>query len=176
MNTKMKNMGHSVSAAALALAFVATASFAEAKTKQGDAFPTSVVPSLDGKSKIEIAKMKGKVVIVDFWASWCEPCKIELPALNALYKKYKDKGLVVIGVNLDEKKPDAMGFLKENPVQFPLAYDGDKQVLAKQVEIEKMPTSFILDKSGKVAVRHEAFREGDADKIEAEIKKLLAAK
>lgn len=150
---------------------------AQAKIKAGDVFPAGAVPSLDGKGTVEPAKMKGKVVIVDFWASWCEPCKIELPALNALYKKYKSKGLVVVGVNLDEKKTDAQAFLKDHPVDFPLAWDGgDKKVLAEKASIETMPTSFIVDKKGVISVRHAAFREGDEKKIEAEIVKLLKGK
>lgn len=155
----------------LALASLVTVT-AEAKLKEGDAFPSDAVPTLDGKGKVDISKYKGKVVVVDFWASWCEPCKIELPALNALQKKYKDK-LVILGVNLDEKKADANTFLKEHPVQLTLAYDGDKQVLAKKAEIETMPTSFIVDKKGVIKVRHTGFREGDAAKIEKEIKELL---
>jgi thiol-disulfide isomerase/thioredoxin len=165
-----------VCALGLAIGLLAGTNPAMAKLKEGAPFPKGVVPTLDGKGKVDITSLKGKVVIVDFWASWCEPCKIELPALNEMYKKYKSKGLVVIGVNMDEKKADAQAFLKEHPVQVPLAYDGDKQVLAKQIEIDKMPTSFIIDKKGKVAVRHEAFREGDAEKIEQEVKKLLAGK
>ena len=147
------------------------------KIKKGDAFPAGAIPALTGKGTVEPAKNKGKVVIVDFWASWCEPCKVELPALNALYKKYKSRGLVVIGVNLDEKKADALGFLKEHPVQIPLGYDGgEKKVLAEQAEIEVMPTSFIVDKKGIVSERHQAFRDGDAKKIEALVVKLLKEK
>lgn len=145
---------------------------AEAKLKKGDVFPSDAVPTLDGKGKLDISKYKGKVVIVDFWASWCEPCKIELPALNALQKKYKDK-LVVVGVNLDEKKADANAFLKEHPAAITLGYDGDKQVLAKKAEIETMPTSFIVDKKGVIQLRHQGFRAGDDAKIEKEITELM---
>jgi cytochrome c biogenesis protein CcmG/thiol:disulfide interchange protein DsbE len=167
---------HFVCTLGLVIGLLAGTTPAMAKLKEGAAFPKGVVPTLDGKGKVDISSMKGKVVIVDFWASWCEPCKIELPALNEMYKKYKSKGLVVVGVNMDEKKADALAFLKEHPVQVQLAYDGEKKVLAEQIEIDKMPTSFIVDKHGKVAVRHEAFRDGDAAKIEEEIKKLLAGK
>lgn len=148
-------------------------STSEAKLKKGDAFPAGAVPTLDGKGKIDLSKYKGKVVVVDFWASWCEPCKVELPALNALQKKYKDKGLVVLGINLDEKKADAQAFLKDHPVQLSLGYDGDKKVLPGKLEIETMPTSFIVDKKGVIAVRHEGFRDGDTAKIEKEIQELL---
>lgn len=149
---------------------------AQAKLKKGDAFPTDTVPMLNGKGQIDLSKYKGKVVIVDFWASWCEPCKIELPALNALNKKWKGKDVVIIGISLDEKKADALTFLKEHPVQFALGYDGDKKVLAQKADIETMPTSFIIGKNGKIAARHEAFREGDEKKIEAEVLNLLKEK
>lgn len=156
---------------ALSLLVVGTA---EAKLKKGDAFPTDVVPTLDGKGKLDISKYKGKVVIVDFWAQWCEPCQKELPALSALQKKYKDK-LVVIGMNLDEPKDKAAAvkFVKDHKAQVTLGYDGEKQLLAKKAEIETMPTSFIVDKNGVIAVRHEGYREEDAKKIEDHVKELL---
>ncbi len=146
---------------------------AEAKLKKGDVFPVVSLPTLNGKGSIDLAKYKGKVVIIDFWASWCEPCKIELPYLNKLAQKNKGKDFVVIGVNLDEKKADAMAFLKAHPVQLPMAYDGDKKTLVEKAEIEVMPTSFIIDKNGVIADRHEAFRSGDEAKIEKLVSELM---
>ena len=155
-----------------ALVFALSAT-AQAKLKKGDAFPFTSLPALNGKGSIDLAKYKGKVVIVDFWASWCEPCKIELPYLNGLAKKYQGKDVVIVGVNLDEKQADALTFLKAHPVQLPLAYDGVKKVLAEKAEIEVMPTSFIIDKKGIISERHQAFRDGDGEKIEKEVAELL---
>lgn len=153
----------------LGVTFIGAA--AEAKLKEGDDFPALKVAAFPGKPKVDAAKFKGKVVIVDFWASWCEPCKIELPALNKLHKKYKGK-LVVIGVNVDENLNDAKTFLKDHPVGFDLVHDkGQKN--AGELGIEKMPTSFILA-NGKIIKLHEAFRDGDEKKIDAEVKKLLS--
>lgn len=146
---------------------------AEAKLKEGQDFPALKVAAFPGKAKVDAAKYKGKVVIVDFWASWCEPCKIELPALNKLHKKYKGK-LVVIGVNVDEKINDAKAFLKDHPVDFDLVHDAG-QKNASELGIEKMPTSFILS-NGKIVKIHEAFRQGDDKKIDEEVKKLLSGK
>ena len=146
---------------------------AEAKLKKGDAFPLVSLPSLAGSGSIDLSKYKGKVVIVDFWASWCEPCKVELPYLDKLALKNKGKDLVVIGVNLDEKKAEAVAFLKSHPVQLPIAYDGEKKTLVEKAEIEVMPTSFIIDKKGVIADRHEAFRSGDEAKIEKLISELM---
>ena len=147
-----------------------------ARVKKGAEFPTEKLPLLSSGGSLDLASLKGKVVIVDFWASWCEPCKVELPALNDLQKRYGAKGLVVVGINMDEKPEDAKEFLKEHPLQLKLVYDGKAQVLAKKLDIDKMPTSFIIDRLGKVAERHEAFREGDGKKIEDEVLKLLAKK
>ncbi|MBN8539630.1 MAG: TlpA family protein disulfide reductase [Deltaproteobacteria bacterium] len=139
--------------------------------KEGDQFPIIKVSQFAGKDKVDMAKkLKGKVVIVDFWASWCEPCKIELPALAKLHKKYKGK-LVVIGVNVDDNMNDAKSFLKDHPVGFDLVHDKGQKV-SQELGIQKMPTSFILSE-GKVVKVHEAFREGDDKKIDAEIKKIL---
>ncbi len=144
---------------------------ADAKLKEGEEFPLIKVSQFAGKPKVDLAKkLKGKVVIVDFWASWCEPCKIELPALAKLHKKYKGK-LVIIGVNVDDNLNDAKTFLKDHPVGFDLVHDKGQKVSA-ELGIEKMPTSFILS-NGKIVKVHEAFREGDEKKIDAEVKKLL---
>lgn len=160
----------------MTLAVLGFSEVAAAKIKEGSPFPSMALPKLGAKGTIDLAKLKGKVVVVDFWASWCEPCKLELPALDALYKKHRAKGLVIIGVNMDETPAEARTFLKERPVQFPHVYDGEKKALADKLELDKMPTSFILDRSGKIVVRHEAFRPGDEKKIETTILKLLKKK
>ncbi len=161
----------STSTVVLVLSFLLTPA-AEAKVKEGAEFPAFVTAPFPGAPKVDVDKlMKGKVVIVDFWASWCEPCKIELPALNALHKKYKGKGLVVVGVNVDDDIKEAKSFLKEHSVGFPLAYDKGKKMV-NTLEISTMPTSFILSE-GKIIKIHAGFRDGDEKKIEDEIKSLL---
>lgn len=143
----------------------------EAKLKEGAAFPELKVSEFPGSAKFDSKLIKGKVVIVDFWASWCEPCKVELPALNKLYLKYKDKGLVVVGVNVDDDPKDAKAFLAGTPVEFPLVFDKGKK-MAESIGVEKMPTSFILSKA-KIVKMHEAFHSGDDKKMETEILALL---
>lgn len=156
---------------ALLAAMLLFAPNAHAKLKEGMDFPSLKVAPFPGKPVVDAGKFKGKVVIVDFWASWCEPCKIELPALNKLHEKYKGK-LVVIGVNVDENLNDAKTFLKSHPVGFDLVHDkGQKN--AGELGIEKMPTSFILA-NGKIVKLHEAFRAGDEKKMDEEVKKLLS--
>src|SRR4051812_44649912 len=100
---------------ALAIALPLTAS-AGSKIKAGDAFPSFNVKELGKDSKVSMAKLKGKVVVLDFWASWCEPCKKEIPALNKIYGKYKSRGLSIVGINVDDAENTAQDFLKENKV------------------------------------------------------------
>lgn len=160
--------------AALTTVFALSFSFtpsANAKLKEGADFPTLVSAPFPGAPKVDAAKlMKAKVVIVDFWASWCEPCKIELPALNALHKKFKGK-VMIVGINVDDDINEAKSFLKEHGVSFPLAYDKDKKMV-NTLEISTMPTSFILSE-GKIVKIHSGFRAGDEKKIEEEIRSLL---
>lgn len=165
----------SILASLPAFAFVALAfpSFAGAALKEGDAFPKAKSERLEGGAFDFSSSLSGKVAIVDFWASWCEPCKIELPALNKLYKKHKAKGLVVIGVNVDETREDAKGFLKTHAVEFPIVFDGQKKELIGKVDVQTMPTSLVVDKSGKVHAIHKGYRDGDDKKFEKEIEALL---
>jgi thiol-disulfide isomerase/thioredoxin len=130
-----------------------------------------MVASIDGKS-ITTEMYKGKIVLVDFWASWCEPCKLSLPAYDKLQTKYKKKGLVVLGINVDEDESKARDFLNAHKVNFAVAYDPG-QKFAGQLEIATMPTSYVLDRKGNMKSVHQGFRDGDAKEIEKAIKKLL---
>jgi thiol-disulfide isomerase/thioredoxin len=145
---------------------------APAQLKTGDAFPDLTKFKLEGQLPASLA---GKVVIVDFWASWCSPCKASFPVLNELQKTYGDK-VVVIGVNVDEKRAEMDGFLKQHAADFTVVRDADKQLVAI-ANINTMPTSFVLDATGKVRSIHNGFH-GDTTKKQyvAEIDELLKAK
>jgi thiol-disulfide isomerase/thioredoxin len=99
---------------------------------------------------------KGKVVYIDFWASWCGPCKESFPWLNKIHQKYKDQGLVVVGINVDKEKSKADEFLKEHPAQFPIFFNADGS-LAKKFGVKGMPYSVIIDKKGQVIHSHIGF-------------------
>lgn len=124
-----------------------------AETKVGDTFPALSSFKLEGTLP---DTSKAKVVFVDFWASWCNPCRESFPVLNELAKKYADRGLVVIGVNLDETKSDMEHFLKSNPASFPVVRDASESV-AKKLGIRTFPSSFVLDKDGKVRFVHSGY-------------------
>ena len=138
---------------------------------KGAAAPEIALKTLSGEP-IKLSSLKGKVVLVDFWASWCAPCRESMPFLEKLSKSYKDQGLVVLGVNIDNDIDAARKFLKEMPVSFQVVNDAQKAV-AKAYAPPTMPSSYIIDKRGVVHVVHAGFRRADAAKIEAEIKSLL---
>ena len=99
----------------------------------------------------------GKVVVLDFWASWCVPCRRSFPWLNTMYEKYGDDGLVIVGVNLDLDRAEAERFLDEFPASFDIVYDEDKS-LAKQFEVIAMPSSYLIGRDGKILERHLGFK------------------
>jgi peroxiredoxin len=137
----------------------------------GEKMPKGALKDLHGKS-IAASELAGKVVIVDFWASWCAPCKQELPALEALYRKYKDKGLVVLGVSVDSDLDKAQALAKSLKLSFASTHDGS-HALAEQFDPPRMPSSYVIDQKGIVRHVHEGFRAGDEAKIEREIRALL---
>lgn len=139
----------------------------------GQRLPEIGLNDLSGR-KIDVASLQGKVVIVDFLASWCAPCKQELPVLEKLYKKYRDQGFVVVGVSVDEELVNLQGLLKQIKVSFPIVHDASKAV-AGRYKPPRMPSSYVVDRKGIVRYVHAGFRSEDAAKLEAEVKALLAA-
>ena len=121
----------------------------------------------------ELGELKGKVVLVDFWASWCVPCRHSFPWMNQMQQKYGAQGLQIIGVNLDDNKSAADKFLSETPAKFTLRFD-PAGTLARKFDVQTMPSSYILDSSGNVIAKHFGFKLGEADEYEAQIRAALA--
>lgn len=168
MNTSHRKT-HRLLALAAAGALL-TGSSALAAVKTGDAFPELSTVQFEGKLP---DNLKGKIVLVDFWASWCGPCKGSFPVLEELHKRYAGKGVVVLGINLDETKEAKEEFLAHHAVTFPIVRD-QKQQLVKQVGVATMPSSFILDGEGKVRFVHKGFHGASTQKeYEQEIEGLL---
>lgn len=138
----------------------------------GEPPPEINLPDLNNGKKISLAALRGKVVLVDFWASWCAPCKEEMPVLESLHKRFKDSGLVIIGVSVDNEAANAKKFLSSVKVSFPIVHDAGKTV-ADSFKPPRMPTSYVIDKTGKIRFIHAGFRKEDAKKLEDEITKLL---
>lgn len=123
-------------------------------------------------NKFDLNQYKNKVVYLDFWASWCGPCRKSFPWINEIQEKYKDKGLVVIGVNLDTDMAQAKEFLKSVPANFRLFSDPDGK-LAEKYKLIGMPSSFVLDGKGKVRHRHVGFKKSNIEDYEKSIVSLL---
>jgi thiol-disulfide isomerase/thioredoxin len=132
--------------------------------------PTFVLPG-DNKN-INLAKLKGKVVYLDFWASWCDPCRKSFPWMNEIQSRYGSKNFTVIAINLDANKKDATKFLGKINADFTIAYDPNGKVAAKY-NLKAMPSSYLIDKKGQLVFAHKGYREGDSAAIEEKIKKLL---
>jgi thiol-disulfide isomerase/thioredoxin len=121
----------------------------------------------------ELGAVQGKVVWVDFWASWCVPCRRSFPWMNTMHRKYSAQGLQIIAVNLDMDRALADGFLAQMPAEFAVQFDPAGK-LAKQFDVQAMPSSYVLDASGKVIAKHYGFKLGDADEYERQIQAALA--
>ena len=120
------------------------------------------------KSSINLSSYRGKLVYVDFWASWCDPCRKSFPWMTELQKRYK-KNLKVIAINLDEEREQAHKFLQKNRPGFTIAYDPAGKV-AEAYKVQGMPSSYLIDRRGQIASTHIGFRSKNKEAIEAEIK------
>jgi thiol-disulfide isomerase/thioredoxin len=159
-------------AGVLALALPAGGVRAATKLKAGDAFPDLNQFQLEGSLP---EALKGKVVLVDFWASWCGPCKASFPVMEALHQKYGKDGLVIIAVNLDDKREQMQEFLTQHTASFPIVRDAAKKLVGA-VNIGSMPSSFVVDRQGKIATVHSGFHGEETRKqYFAEIEALLKA-
>ncbi len=153
----------------LMLSLFVTSSFAEHLDQMSS---SCTLTTLDGKPAHNLQELKGKVVYVDFWASWCPPCVKSFPFLNQLDHDLKAKGLHVIGVNLDEKITDAQEFIAKHPVDFSIVADASKQC-AKGFEVMAMPTSYLIDRKGNIRHIHQGFRPGESEELRALVTQLV---
>jgi cytochrome c biogenesis protein CcmG/thiol:disulfide interchange protein DsbE len=119
----------------------------------GEKAPDFSLKSVDGKT-VKLSDFKGKIVIIDFWATWCPPCRRGIPDLVAIQNEFKDK-VVIVGISLDREKTikDVPGFVKDYGINYPIVY-GDDKVVMSYGGIQSIPTSFIVDKKGNVADMH----------------------
>lgn len=136
--------------------------------------PGFSLPARDGK-QLKLADFKGKVVYLDFWASWCGPCRKSFGWMNEAQAKYGAQGLQIIGVNLDEKEADAQNFLKETAAKFNVVFDQSGK-LPSTYGVKGMPTSFLIGRDGKVIAEHVGFKDADRTALEARIQSALEGK
>ncbi|MGX5201397.1 TlpA family protein disulfide reductase [Aliikangiella sp. IMCC44632] len=133
--------------------------------------PDFTLNSNSGKN-LRLSDFRGQVVLLNFWASWCGPCRQEMPILNDLHNKYSPLGFAVLGVNVDADSSKAIGYLKDTPVDFPVLYDPESKV-SEMYSVSAMPSTAIIDRDGNVRMVHPGYKSGDEDKYKAQIKKLM---
>ena len=162
------------SAQFLSALIIGSLSLVSYAVEEGELAPDFSLPSIHAdQPAIVLKELAGKSVYIDFWASWCAPCLKSLPLYNALYHKYKDQGLVVIAINVDNPVEDGLDFLIDTPLDFLIPADPDGET-AELFEVIGMPTSYLIDPDGTVSLVHMGFRDGDMEIITAAIEKSLA--
>jgi cytochrome c biogenesis protein CcmG, thiol:disulfide interchange protein DsbE len=135
------------------------------------AWLASPIPS--GADPVDLTALKGQVVYLDFWASWCAPCRESFPFMNHLQQTLAPQGLTVIAVNVDRNPADAEQFLRQHPAHFRVVFDS-QGVLPEKFAVHGMPSSFVIDRNGIVQFRHEGFRLTDRDALEQQLRTWLA--
>jgi len=153
-------------------AVLACSSLAVAAVEIGDSVPTVRGPRLD-KPGVSLPSPRHQVVYVDFWASWCVPCRQSMPVLDELFRKHGGAGFTVVGVNKDVTEADARRFLQSVKVTFPLITD-ETDVLARAFDVKAMPSGYLVDRKGVVRQVHRGFTSHSAAALESQILKLLA--
>jgi peroxiredoxin len=133
--------------------------------------PDFTLKAMDGRN-LRLHEQRGQVVMVNFWATWCAPCKQEMPHLNALYKKYKDSGFVLLGVNVDDDPSKAAAMAQSFGLAFPVLYDAGKTV-ARTYNLGAMPSTVLIDRDGVVRHIHRGYRDGLEATYEAQARALL---
>ena len=135
------------------------------------AAPAFTLQSTNGQ-QVSLAQFKGDVVMINFWASWCGPCRQEMPLLDSIYRKYKDMGFELIGVNVEPDSKSANAWLKATPVTYPILYDPQSKV-SQLYQVQAMPTTVIIDRTGAVRFLHRGYLPGDENAYLNSIRSLI---
>lgn len=155
---------------ALCLMLFSCASFASSVALSGQA-PDFALPA--GKKKpLKLSDFRGDVVMINFWASWCGPCREEMPLIQDLYKKYKKLGFTVYGVNVDANPKEAQPLLKQSKVTFPVGYDMKNKV-SELYKVDSMPSTVMVDRKGNMRFLHRGYKPGYEKDYEKQIRKLI---
>ncbi|MFZ2989562.1 TlpA disulfide reductase family protein [Ideonella sp.] len=133
--------------------------------------PNFVLRTLDGQN-LRLSEQRGQVVMLNFWATWCGPCREEMPQLNRLHDKYKGAGFALLGINVDEDPRQAAALAAKLGVKFPVLLDSDKQI-SKTYDLSAMPSTVLIDRDGKVRHVHRGYRDGVADLYDQQIRQML---
>ncbi len=164
-NTQSGYMRKSLAAALVLLATAVTAG-----TDQAPAPDFSL--KSDSGENLRLSELRGEVVLINFWASWCGPCRQEMPVLSELHDKYKAMGFTVLGVNVEENSDEARKLLKDMPVSFPVLFDNDSSV-SKQYDVAAMPSTVLVDRNGNMRYLHKGYKPGLEETYVQQVRSLL---
>tara|TARA_B100000676_G_C18053163_1_gene832557 strand:+ start:313 stop:804 length:492 start_codon:yes stop_codon:yes gene_type:complete len=156
---------------ALLIGALALVSASNALAAEGEKAPDFTLKTLDG-SNLKLSEQRGTVILLNFWASWCGPCRTEMPLLDALYEEYRDYGFTVLGVNLDENRDQANRLLDKIPVTFPVLFDPQNST-SEAYGVDAMPTTVLIDRNGVIRHHHRGYKDGYMDKYEHQVKELV---
>lgn len=156
---------------ALGLAAALHATLAGAAVAPQQPAPDFTLPSAEGRN-LRLAEQRGQVVLVNFWASWCGPCKVEMPHLNRLHDKYRAMGVTLLGVNIDDDPRHGAATAARWGVKFPVLLDADKRV-SRLYDLGAMPSTVLIDRDGRVRFLHRGYREGMEQLYEQQLRELV---
>jgi len=167
LGTKNNKVNVGLALLASVMFFVSTGQAGEIQGKA----PDFTLKSASGKN-LKLSEHRGEVVLLNFWASWCGPCRKEMPYLEQIQEKYADYGFTVMGVNVEEDSSKAKKMLKDIPVSFPILYDTSNSV-SKAYKVSAMPTTVIIDRDGNMRYLHKGYKGGDEATYKQWVKKLI---
>jgi len=133
--------------------------------------PDFTLKSRSGEN-IKLSELRGEVVMINFWASWCGPCRQEMPALNELYQRYNPMGFTILGVNVEQDPGKAEALLREIPVDFPVLFDTDNRV-TELYKVVAMPSTVLVDRNGQVRYIHKGYKPGYEQKYQEQVRSLI---
>ncbi len=160
-----------IRAVAFGVTLGALAGAAQAKVVTSQAAPDFTLRASTGPN-LRLQEQRGRVVMINFWATWCGPCRLEMPHLNRLYGKYRDAGFTLLAVNIDDDSNKAIDVSTKLGLQFPVLFDADKNV-SRLYDLSVMPSTLLIDRNGRVRFIHLGYRDGYEDTYEKQIRELL---
>ncbi len=160
---------------ALFLGLILATGTAQATVGTDTPAPDFSAPHLLKPSTVKLEDYRGKVVYLDFWASWCPPCRSAFPQIDRIYAKYRDRGFGVVAVNQDQELGEARRFVETQPVSFALVTDRDHGI-AERYGVKAMPSAYLIDRKGVVRYVHRGFKQDSAAALEEQIVALLGEK
>ena len=175
LGASKRSMRRWISSFAFVLALLSVSAIALAQQGVGSRAPEIGLADMGGR-QVRLSGLRGKVVLVNIWGTWCRPCREEMPFLDRLYQRYRQQGLVVVGVAQDSDRDAVQRFLRRSRVTYPIVHDGSHAVAQRYDQVSReraMPRSFLVDRRGIVRYIHVSRRAGDLPAIEQQVQRLL---